>query len=59
MIYKNTSKEHLVDFRAFHKTLEEKVKAANVKKNWKKNMIMYYGSDWRKHNNYPFTLKDI
>lgn len=49
--------DHLVDFSAFKKSTEEKVKTANMKRLWKKNMLMYFGSDWRKYNNYPFTLK--
>ena len=53
------NKEFLVDFRVFKKTKEEKAKAQTVKAGWKKNMILFYGKDWKKHNNYPFTLATI
>lgn len=43
----------------FHKTKEEKVKTYVAKKEWERNMRKYYGANWKKKNNYPFTLKDI
>lgn len=50
------NKEFLADFSVFKKTKEEKAKAQTVKKNWERTMKLFFGKDWRKHNNYPFTL---
>lgn len=52
-------KEHLPDRSAFHKTKDEKIKTLNAKKQWKANMRLYFKDNWKKHNNYPFTLKDL
>lgn len=51
--------EFRVDFRAFKKTKEEKAHTQTMKARWKKNMILFYGKDWRKYNNYPFTLSNV
>lgn len=48
-----------VDFRVFKKTPEEKAKTYTAKKTWERTMKMFYGKNWRKHNNYPFTLADV
>ena len=55
------SKEHLVDFRVFKKSKEEKAKTQTVKKSWERNMKLFFGDNWKKakHNNYPFTLIDV
>ncbi len=48
-----------VDFKVFKKTKEEKAHAYTVKKTWERTMKMFYGQNWRKHNNYPETLSNI
>lgn len=55
------SKEHIVDFRVFKKSKEEKAKAQTAKKNWERNMKLFYGDAWKKEkrNNYPFTLANV
>lgn len=47
-----------VDFKVFRKTSEERQKLKDMKATWRANMKSVYGADWRKHNNYPFKLKD-
>jgi hypothetical protein len=51
--------DYIADQRVFKKTKEEKAKLHTVKKNWERTMKLFYGKNWRKHNNYPFTLVDI
>lgn len=51
--------DYVADFRVFKKTKEEKAKTYTVKKNWERTMKLFYGKNWRKHNNYPFTLVDV
>lgn len=60
-MYYNSKKhpEHLADFRVFKKTPEEKAKAHTVKKQWQRDMRMFFGSQWRKHNNFPEQLNDV
>jgi hypothetical protein len=55
-MYTQNNKEHLINFRVFYKTKEEKAAAHTIKKQWKATMKMFYGDQWRKHNNYPETL---
>lgn len=47
-----------IERSAFHKTPEEKLKTYVIKKEWQRNMRKWFGASWKKHNNYPFTLKD-
>lgn len=51
--------DFLPDYKAFKKTKEEKAEAATVKKRWERNMRVFYGDNWKKQNNYPFTLTDV
>lgn len=53
------NRDYIVNQQVFKKTKEEKAKAYTAKKNWERTMKMYYGVNWKKHNNYPFTLTDI
>lgn len=48
----------LTDYSVFKKTLEEKVKASIIKKEWKRTMKMFYGRDWKRHNNFPESLPE-
>lgn len=48
----------LADFTVFQKTEREKQYLKKLKTAWRKNMKAFYGEDWKKHNNYPFKLKD-
>lgn len=54
-MFKETFK---VDFKVFYKTKEEKAHAYTVKKTWERTMKMFYGDNWRKHNNFPEKLND-
>lgn len=58
MAYTRTrNNDFLVDYRVFKKSPIEKAEAHTVKKQWQATMKMFFGADWKKHNNYPETLK--
>lgn len=54
-----TNKDFLPDYKVFKKTKEEKAEAYTIKKRWERNMRVFHGNNWKKKNNYPFTLTDI
>ena len=47
----NNNKEFLPDYKVFEKSNEEKAKVHTIKKKWQSTMRMFYGDNWRKHNN--------
>lgn len=53
------NKDFLPDYKAFKKDAKEQAKAKTAKAAWKRNMKLFYGDDWKNHNNYPFTLSDV
>lgn len=39
------------DYKVFKKSKEEKAELQTLKAKWKKDMKVFYGQQWRKHNN--------